>query len=221
MQILTLKAVKEGDVVLYSSLRFWLRENANKYLAPSLAEKLKASEYSAQYSYKKLYKYWQPLPQSVNPATFLMQKLGTNIELSATDYINNIDKHGDYLAAKTTSVTPFKLTNKGNPAVFIKNMKKFERELVTKGVKLVVVIPWILINQNEKEEWNKHYQEITKELNLSYDNETRYADIVLRTNRGDFSDMAAHLTRQMAKVRAEYVSKNTVWTNMFRKVKRE
>ena len=221
MQTLTLKAVKKGDIVLYSSLEFWQRENTNDNdsCAICLAEKLKTSEYVVNnHIYKKLYTYWQPLPRSANPATFIMHALHPKIDLLAPDYIKHIDKHGDYMSAKKTTVIPFRLADKGNPTAFIANMKRFERELATKGVKLVVLVPWILIKQNDKTEWNKHFQETMKELNSISENQTDYANIVLRTSTDDFSDTAAHLTRQMAKVRAEYVSKNTVLTNMFPKV---
>lgn len=204
MRIIALNAAKSGDLIIYSSMDFWVEVNINRLRANYAGKRLGLTDYVLapdELSWRqRLDHYWKLFPSEVNPAEALRQVFFQRVPSS--DYFTKSNAFGDFVGCVPQPVTPFKKDDAGNYKKFAKEFLEFRRKAELKGVRVINVAPWILVAPEEIEQWTAYYRGVLTELSGN-PNPRGYPGTVLRTNASEFCDTNAHLVRELAKVRVE------------------
>jgi hypothetical protein len=204
MRALALKAAKAGDVLVYSTLSFWLDPGTNKARALRIAKRLQASDYvSAHVSIlDRIGFWWRPYPEEINPATALVR--GMNRENLVDPWSPFMDAHGDYQACKDIFVNPIPFAHHREPEKFAKEILEFERQVQKKGAFLVNTAPWILVDPAEKDLWLEHYVKVLSLLDKQHKVlPFAHPELALRHDQSEFCECAWHLKHDMGLQRTQ------------------
>jgi hypothetical protein len=211
MQKLVLKIAQPGDVVVYSSLSFWVKPGVNKERAFRIATNLGATTYLALRPgfLARLAFWWRPYPQEVNPLTAIAQVLST--EEQSDPWSPFMDSHGDYVACEDILVTPVPVTSRRDPARVAMEIAVFRKQLKQKNVLLVNTAPWILVDPAEKPLWTEYYRDILArmkpaDVDLAYG----HPEVVLRENQAEFCESPWHLKPEQGLERSRYYLRDRV-----------
>ena len=166
-----LTAVKNGDIVVYSSIGFYdavtRDETAGHKLL--LAAGIKVDEISLEEK-KDAFPTWLPLPKR-DTLAFAFNKLYWRY-VATEDFFSIHNEYGDIKqCVKTKPVEPQSFRALTDKTRLIDKLKTFQQKIRDNGGELVVEFPPVLINEGERGAWIESYQpffdQIKKEFNLA------------------------------------------------------
>ncbi len=203
MHEIALAMAQPDDIIVYTSLNFWIDVGIDKQRAFRIGQRLGLDSYTnGEHTIswiQKLEFYWKPFPTELNPTKEVRRLFSPS---PYEHFYNNLNSFGDYAGCTPAAVSPFSETSEGNNKRFATDFKNFKMHAKAKGVRVINVAPWILVKPEEKNDWTNYYWKTLREITGRSDPKG-HPDLVLRTDSKEFCDSNAHLSRAMAKKRVE------------------